>query len=141
MWGERPEVEVSAGQPLFWASGAVASSSRVISWHPGAEAAVPKAGAAAGAPGERGGLGSGWHAGGRPGVRLELARAAQPSPTPLRRLPPARSLRSVLRWTPWLRLGEGIEDSAPECVCLWTGPRVSRMCCPFENTALSSQVP
>lgn len=28
-----------------------------------AEAAVPKAGAAAGAPGERGGLWSGWHAG------------------------------------------------------------------------------
>lgn len=79
--------------------------------------------------------------GGRPGVRLELARAAQPSPTPHRPLPPGRSLRSLLRWTPWLRLGEGIEDRAPESECLWTGPRVSRMCCPFENTALSSQVP
>lgn len=63
--GEEPEVAVRAGQPLFWSSAAVASCSRVISWSSGARAAVPKAGSAAGIPGERGKLGSG----GRPEKR------------------------------------------------------------------------
>lgn len=81
--GEQPEVAVPASQPLFWASAVVASCSRVISRRPGAKATVPKARAAAGVPGERGGLRSGGHArraaGGAGSSRLGGAPLAGPS--------------------------------------------------------------
>lgn len=67
------------------------------------------------------GVGSGraGKRGGRPGLRLELSRAAQPSPAPLCSSPQGGPSTAWLGWTPRLRLGEYIEDgsSVSPCVC------------------------
>lgn len=146
---EEPEVAVPASQPLFWASAIVASCSRVISWLPGAKATVPKAGAAAGAPGERGGLGSGGHArraAGGAGLS-SFGRRTPRRPLPATDPPAPSLLSSVLRWSPWPRLrqtaglGEILKTASLSlCVC---GPVLAsnRMTCPYENSCLRSQGP
>ena len=77
---------------------------------------------------------------GGPGCGLSSPGQVSPRRPLSAPLPQGGPSTAWLRWTPRLRLGEYTEDSVSVSLCLWIGCRVTRMCCPFEKSDLSSQV-